>query len=133
MKQLIEAGICPPVAMSVCLSILHVCLSHGDTVYRQCAEQPNNGEQACSPFRAYRLDTNCSRLVFVHRAEQIKTILRQRDGRKKDSRGCQKRYIRELLKQQISSAEGVQVIIHISSLTTGRKHLRESTRSRLIH
>ncbi|AWO98470.1 Hypothetical protein SMAX5B_008399 [Scophthalmus maximus] len=30
--------------------------SHGDTVYRQCAEQPNNGAHACSPFRAYRRD-----------------------------------------------------------------------------
>lgn len=75
-----------PTSRYVCLSILHVCLSHGDTVYRQCAEQPNNGEQACSPFRAYRLDTNCSRLVFVHRAEQIKNDFEAErwSGKKRD-------------------------------------------------
>lgn len=42
---------------SLCLSILHVCLSHGDTVYRQRVVQSNNGEQSPQPPFFFQFNT----------------------------------------------------------------------------
>lgn len=107
---------------SLCLS---ACLPQpwGHSVQTVCgaAEQWRASPQPL--FQAYQLDTNCSRLVFVHWAEQIKNDYEAEGWQKKKDTGWHRRYIRKLLKQQISSTEGVQVIIHNSSLMQ-RKLLR---------
>ena len=85
-------------SLSLCLSMLHVCLSHGDTVYRQCTVQPNNGEQACSPFWAYRRDTNSLQVSVCSPSwTNKKWFWWQGDGRKSKRLGLLKHYIRVLL------------------------------------
>lgn len=76
---------------SLCLSILHVCLSHGDTVYRQRVVQSNNGEQSLQPpfFSSLtRIGANCShRFVFVDRSKQMKRSLQDGAAVVKRKRG----------------------------------------------
>lgn len=61
-------------SLSVCLSVYPPCLPQlwGHSVQTVCGAVEQWRASLQSLFQAYRPDTNCSRLVFVHWAGQIK-------------------------------------------------------------
>lgn len=85
---------------SSCLSVYRPCLPRpwGHSVQTVCGavEQWRASLQPLFELTGYKLTR--SRLVFVRRTEQIKKWFWGRDGGKRQRRGWQGRYIRELLR-----------------------------------
>ena len=78
------------VCLSVCLSVYPPCLPQlwGHSVQTVCGAVEQWRASLQSLFRAHRPDTDCSRLVFVHWAGQIKKrFFRQSAGRKRKTQG----------------------------------------------